>query len=403
MELPRPMMVTVLFALFGWCVPSMVTVASDTTQPAVVSADARQLLDQIRDAYSGVKSLGIVGTIAGHFDIDNEKKESTGTFNGLYDAGKFRNEMKDDAIVGDTGDTVYLFVPNANKYESHPTTQPATLDSIPAEIADIVRVQDLSLALALSGDASAELLNGTSAAAMTDSVKIDGVTYPAILLTQETQDVTLAVDPQTHLLRRETVDLTKLAKSRGAQVVKIAEFVIDFSHTPGIVPAADAFAWTPPPGATMIDNSQPVSPLTGKPVPSFSATEMDGTQISSDSLKGTPYVLDFWATWCGPCIASLPHVDQLYQQMKGTDLKVIAVNVGDTRDVVAKFVQDQKLTLPVALDPDSKMSEPFGATDTIPLTVIVGRDGIVRKVFIGVTINTADEVQKEAQAALDAK
>ena len=82
------------------------------------------------------------------------------------------------------------------------------------------------------------------------------------------------------------------------------------------------FAWSPPPGAQLLaaDNSgsgpDAGADIENKPAPAFSLSGLDGKQVSNKSLLGSVYVLDFWATWCGPCVASLPHLDGIYKDLK---------------------------------------------------------------------------------------
>jgi hypothetical protein len=122
--------------------------------PATVSPDARKLLTQISQAYSGLKSLSVAGKISSDFDIDGQKDSHQSDFNGIYDAGgKFRHELKGDAILGNTGEKIYAFIVTDNSYITHDAPAAATLDSIDPQIAHVVRKQNPSLALALSGDA----------------------------------------------------------------------------------------------------------------------------------------------------------------------------------------------------------------------------------------------------------
>src|ERR1700728_3078053 len=91
------------------------------TQPAaVISPQGQQMLNQVRDAYSSLKSLAVAGTVEGHFNIDGARSDNSGTFTGLYSSsGLFRSEMKDtssngsattqpsgDALIGNTGDKI---------------------------------------------------------------------------------------------------------------------------------------------------------------------------------------------------------------------------------------------------------------------------------------------------------
>jgi peroxiredoxin len=170
-------------------------------------------------------------------------------------------------------------------------------------------------------------------------------------------------------------------------VVNAAMFTLDYSDTKvDPILKADAFAWTPPAGAQEFHQpaAQPADAdrLVGKPAPAFSVAGLDGKNVTNDQLKGSVYVLDFWATWCGPCVASLPGLDKIYQDNKAAGLKVFAVNQGEDKDTVQKFVNDTKLTIPPLLDADQSVGAAYGA-NAIPETVLVGKDGVIRKVFIG--------------------
>ena len=104
--------------------------------------------------------------------------------------------------------------------------------------------------------------------------------------------------------------------------------------------------------------------------------------MSLADLKGHVSVLDFWATWCGPCVESLPHIDKINSDYADKGLKVYAVNLQETKPQVQKFLMSQKLTLPVLLDSDGATAKNYMA-NAIPETVIIGKDGVVKKVIIG--------------------
>jgi peroxiredoxin len=122
--------------------------------------------------------------------------------------------------------------------------------------------------------------------------------------------------------------------------------------------------------------------LEGKPAPDFTLTAIDGSTVSLADLKGSVAVLDFWATWCGPCVESLPHIDQIHADLSDKGLKVYAVNLQEQKAQVQKFLTSKKLTLPVLLDSDGATAKKYLA-NAIPETVIIGKDGIVQKVFVG--------------------
>jgi thiol-disulfide isomerase/thioredoxin len=369
---------------------------SAASQPAVtIAPEARQILNQLRDAYASLKSLAVAGTVDGRFDIDGVHSANKGQFTGLYSsAGTFRSEMKDasstteptgDLLLGNTGEKIYLFLPQRNRYEIIDAPRDKVdLSALGEDVADLLRNQDLSLALALAGDAAGELAQSASSIRRVDDVKIDGQPYPAIILVCPRYDMTLVVDPQTHLLRRAVCDLTKNAKLQGARNVKSALLTIDYVNTPAAGADAGRFAWSPPPGAQPLAADASGSTLEGKPAPAFSLLGLDGKEVRVQSLRGSVYVLDFWATWCGPCVASLPHLDALYKDFKPRGVKFFAVNVAEDKDTIQKFVNGTKLSIPVLLDSDSKVTDAYDSAGAIPFTVVVGKDGTVLKAgFVG--------------------
>ncbi len=143
----------------------------------------------------------------------------------------------------------------------------------------------------------------------------------------------------------------------------------------------------------------PAMALVGKPAPDFKLEGLDGKEVHLADLKGSVVVLDFWATWCGPCVQSMPHLDELYKAESPKGLKVFAVNQEEDKDTVQGFLKSRNLTVPALLDKDGQVGQAYEA-NAIPQTVIVGKDGKVRKVFIGYGMDTGDQIRKEVEAAM---
>ncbi len=133
-------------------------------------------------------------------------------------------------------------------------------------------------------------------------------------------------------------------------------------------------------GIAMLNGCQTTPP--GTPAPDFTLKQLDDHDVKLSSLKGNVVVLDFWATWCGPCVASLPKLNELNQQESPHGLKVIAVNLQEDKDTVQAFVSKKNWTLPVVLDTDGAVATLYKA-DAIPQTVVIGKDGTIKKVFVG--------------------
>jgi len=403
-------MLFVAVIVIGLAALSRSSVQSAATQPAItIAPEARHILNQVRDAYASLKSLAVSGTVDGRFDIDGVHSSNNGQFTGLYSsAGMFRSEMKDassttqptgDLLLGNTGEKIYLFLPQRNRYQIVDAPKgKVDLAALGEDVADLLRNQDLSLALALAGDAADELCHNASSILRVDDVKIDGQPFPAIILLCPRYDMTLVVDPQTHLVRRAVADLAKNARLQGAQNVKSALLTMDFVNTPAAPGEAGRFDWSPPPGAQPLAADTSGSTLEGKPAPAFSLSGLDGKEVSAQSLKGSVFVLDFWATWCGPCVASLPHLDAIYKDFKPRGVKFFAVNVAESKAVIQKFVDDTKLSIPVLMDSGSKVTDTYDTAGAIPFTVVVGKDGTVLKAgFIG---GDEDQIRPIIESAL---
>lgn len=119
----------------------------------------------------------------------------------------------------------------------------------------------------------------------------------------------------------------------------------------------------------------------GKPAPDVGWTLLDGTAQKLADLKGKVVVLDFWATWCGPCVMGLPKISAVAKRYADKGVVFVACDMQESKAGVEKFLARKKLEIACAIV-DQKFSKPFGV-DGIPHTVIVGADGVIRKVHIG--------------------
>ena len=123
-------------------------------------------------------------------------------------------------------------------------------------------------------------------------------------------------------------------------------------------------------------------PLLGKPAPAFIAKTFGKKPYDSRRLKGRIVVLDFWATWCAPCLESLPILKKVTDEFAKKNVVFIAINTGEEIEEVRKFLKKEQLPISVLLDPDGKIADGF-VVDAIPQTVVIGRDGFVEAVHLG--------------------
>jgi thiol-disulfide isomerase/thioredoxin len=120
----------------------------------------------------------------------------------------------------------------------------------------------------------------------------------------------------------------------------------------------------------------------GKPAPDFELELLDGSKFRLSREQGRIVVLDFWASWCGPCLQTMPQVDEVTREFAPIGVKLVAVNQQEMPDRIREVLDRLSLNMPVALDSEGRIGEKYGAT-AIPLTVIVGADGAVARVFTG--------------------
>lgn len=117
----------------------------------------------------------------------------------------------------------------------------------------------------------------------------------------------------------------------------------------------------------------------------FTLTALDGSPVQLSDYHGKPVLLNFWATWCPPCKAEMPHLEKFWQEARRQGIAVLAVNLTDTEqsaDHVARFIRDRELTMPVALDRDGHASRLYRVR-AYPTSFIIDAGGTVRRVYQG--------------------
>jgi peroxiredoxin len=142
------------------------------------------------------------------------------------------------------------------------------------------------------------------------------------------------------------------------------------------------------------------SALVGKPAPAFELDLLNGKRFRLAETRGRVIVLDFWATWCGPCIQAMPQVDRTVREFADQGVQLIAVNIEETPKQITALLNRHKLELTVALDRDGVVAGRYGAT-AIPQTVIIDRDGNVARVFVGGGPHVGEQLADALRKVLD--
>jgi cytochrome c biogenesis protein CcmG/thiol:disulfide interchange protein DsbE len=124
--------------------------------------------------------------------------------------------------------------------------------------------------------------------------------------------------------------------------------------------------------------------------PDFTVRDSDRT-VTLSQLKGQVVVLNFWATWCPPCIEEMPSLVQMQERMKAKGVTVLAVSIDVDENAYRKFLTQHGVNLLTVRDPEEKTPSLYG-THMWPETYIIDRNGIVRRKFIGAVDWTEPEV-----------
>lgn len=151
-------------------------------------------------------------------------------------------------------------------------------------------------------------------------------------------------------------------------------------------------------------NKADTTSLEGKKAPAVSLNMMGGKHFTLSAEKGNVVLMDYWATWCPPCRESLPHIQEISQDkdLAAKGLKVYAINSRESGTDVVKFMKDNNYTFNAPLDIKGDFGRAY-LVQGIPTTVIVGRDGVIKKVFVGFGPGREKEIKDAVNKALDEK
>jgi len=146
-------------------------------------------------------------------------------------------------------------------------------------------------------------------------------------------------------------------------------------------------------------NAGTESPLVGKPAPDFTLDLLDGKKFHLADAKGKVVILDFWATWCGPCLQAMPQVERVAHEFEAQGVQLIGVNLQEESKTISSMLERQKLKLTVALDHDGVVAGKYAAT-AIPQTVVIDRNGAVARLFVGSSPHLEEQLRNAVRPLL---
>ena len=128
------------------------------------------------------------------------------------------------------------------------------------------------------------------------------------------------------------------------------------------------------------------------PAPGFTLTTQDGKQVSLADLKGQVVMINFWATWCGPCRKEMPLLDALYKRYSKLGFTLVGVNVEEDPSGAGAYLEETPVSFPILFDSNNEVSELYDV-NAMPSTVMVDRQGNMRFLHKGYKPGDENEYQ----------
>lgn len=390
---------------------------------AGISAEAGKALRRTCDYYAKAKSLKV--EVESSITVATKDMKQSQNVNASF-AARGPNQLvmvlnqggQEVQVVCD-GKKVYIYLSQVKRYQA---------EDAPADFAALLDRKKLigMMAMAVDGGFTAALLGPKAYEELADGVvegrlvgeeEVDGAKCVHLRFVQKNFDWDVWADAgDKPLLRKVAVDHTRSmagrpgapAGMRAEQVIVYKDWALD-TELP-----ADTFKFAPPAGSQLVrslDDSgggededggeEAEDELVGKPAPDFKLDLLDGGEVRLSDYKGkSAVVLDFWASWCGPCRKSLPAIIEAVEAFKDKGVVLLGLNQGETPEKVREFLAKTKLKLTVALDKGGKVgSESYGA-ESIPRTVVIDREGVVRAVHVGASPDLKEKLVKVLEEVL---
>ena len=128
--------------------------------------------------------------------------------------------------------------------------------------------------------------------------------------------------------------------------------------------------------ALMFSTAAIAADLSG-PAPDFTLKSRDGKNVRLSELRGQVVMINFWASWCGPCRQEMPHLESIHQEYADYGFTLLGINVDEKQEQAEKLLAQIPVSFPILFDPASSVSKQYNV-DAMPTTVLIDRDGNLR-------------------------
>jgi len=397
-----------------------------------------QLLETVAKAYQALPHYADKGEFVSSYTVDGKSVKLTLPAHvTLTRPNKWKVEAGEVRAVSD-GKMVTSVVVPFKKFSVDPASPTITLETFrDGALGSLLfggphaATSQILFNLLADGHAVKEITKDV-ALRLEEDRPIEGITYQSLLIDRpKGPDFRLLIDPKTHLLR--SIDWVVDPKDVSAEAPPGQKLAVDrIGWSAGAIsteaPRDDAFAFVAPEGYSKMEEGErkrpeapksPILELVGKPAPDFTLTVFDGPDktrtIAKADLAGKVVLIDFWATWCPPCLEELPEIQKLVESLARAkkDAVVVALSVdqrprdlAEVRKLIEKTFIEHKVELGkskhglVAMDPSGTIGQSF-EVEAIPSLVILDAKGIVQSAYVGV--QEREKLAKDIDTLLEGK
>lgn len=383
-------------------------VRGSTTKPKELIREATSYLDQLDAFACRVKmsyNIEAPSMNTSMSTVTNVRLERPNRIASIVEEG-----MMGSTLVCD-GEQLVLYVPMLDQY---------TVEEAPEDLSDpasmVTGMGGMNSMLSVTYFANGEelhdqLMDSVAETEYLGQEQVDGVACHHCLFRSDEMDWEIWIEAgKEPLVRKIVPDMSKQLEQFG-EMFKDADMdylitLSDWNTNPTFTD--EDFAFTPPPSAEKVDSlfsgmeaDEGPHPLLGEEAPPLETVDMNEEPINlSEHLGKDVVILDFWATWCGPCVDALPKVSQVAGDFADRGVIFYAVNVREEVEEIQEFLDSIDYELPVVLDREGEISELYHA-NAIPQTVLIGKDGRVQVVHVGFGPRMENTLTEELEALLD--
>jgi peroxiredoxin len=137
-------------------------------------------------------------------------------------------------------------------------------------------------------------------------------------------------------------------------------------------------------------NCAPTCPDVGQAAPDFTLQNIEGKNVSLSDFRGKTVLLNFWATWCGPCQAETPFLEAVHNERATKGVMILAIDIKENPATVKSFAVSKGMSFPILLDTEAKVAQKYCLPSAIPITIFINAEGTIKARKVGAFRNQAE-------------